>query len=118
MTVNPTAAPASTTYGGKTYYFCCPSCLQKFQTDPGKYLAPTTPPSGQAPSGTVYTCPMDPEIRQDHPGACPKCGMALELVGGAAPATKVEYSCPMHPEVVSDHPGACPKCGMALELRS
>jgi P-type Cu+ transporter len=60
---------------------------------------------------------MDPEVRQSHPGACPKCGMALEPVT-AAPATRTEYTCPMHPEVVQDHPGSCPICGMALEPRS
>ncbi len=53
---------------------------------------------------------MDPEVRQSKPGACPKCGMALE------PET-VEYTCPMHPEIVRDRPGNCPICGMALEPR-
>jgi Cu+-exporting ATPase len=59
---------------------------------------------------------MDPEIRQKGPGACPKCGMALEPVM-AAPATKTEWTCPMHPEIVRDDPGPCPICGMALEPR-
>jgi Cu+-exporting ATPase len=59
---------------------------------------------------------MDPEVRQVGPGACPKCGMALEPVS-IAPATKTEWTCPMHPEVVRDAPGACPICGMALEPR-
>ncbi|MHB1381925.1 MAG: copper-transporting P-type ATPase [Thermoleophilia bacterium] len=58
---------------------------------------------------------MHPEVRQDHPGNCPKCGMALEPVAPPAAATKTEYTCPMHPEVRQDHPGNCPKCGMALE---
>ena len=61
---------------------------------------------------------MDPEIRQDHPGACPKCGMALEPDLSTLPATRVEYTCPMHPEIVRDAPGACPICGMALEPRT
>jgi Cu+-exporting ATPase len=61
---------------------------------------------------------MDPEVRQDHPGSCPKCGMALEPASPAAPMTKVEYSCPMHPEIVRDRPGSCPLCGMALEPRA
>ena len=70
-------------------------------------------------TGVVYTCPMHPEIRQDHPGTCPKCGMALEPVtAGVQVQAKVEYVCPMHPEVVQDHPGTCPKCGMALEPRT
>ncbi len=66
-----------------------------------------------------YTCPMHPEVRQDHPGSCPECGMALEPAGApAAPVAKTEYVCPMHPEVVQDSPGSCPKCGMALEPRT
>jgi P-type Cu+ transporter len=65
-----------------------------------------------------YICPMDPEVRQDHAGACPKCGMALERAAGSPPATRIEYTCPMHPEIVRDGPGACPICGMALEPRT
>src|SRR5512143_2092064 len=65
-----------------------------------------------------FTCPMHPEVRQPGPGNCPKCGMALEPLAGAAPATKTEWTCPMHPEVVRDAPGNCPKCGMALEPRT
>ena len=61
---------------------------------------------------------MDPEVRQNTPGACPKCGMALEPDIPAAPVTRVEYTCPMHPEIVRDAPGACPICGMALEIRT
>ena len=67
---------------------------------------------------TVYTCPMHPEIQQAGPGACPKCGMALEPMGVPVHASKTEYTCPMHPEIVQDHPGACAKCGMALESRT
>lgn len=74
--------------------------------------APT--PREAANESTTYTCPMHPEVRQDHPGSCPKCGMALEPM--AAPvATKTVYTCPMHPEVRQDHPGNCPICGMTLE---
>lgn len=62
----------------------------------------------------VYTCPMHPEIRQDKPGVCPKCGMTLEKILGAPPH-KVIYTCPMHPEIQQDHPGLCPICGMTLE---
>lgn len=64
----------------------------------------------------VFTCPMHPEIRQEGPGSCPKCGMALEPVT-PAPVTKTEWTCPMHPEIVRDEPGSCPICGMALEPR-
>ncbi len=62
-----------------------------------------------------FTCPMHPEIRQDGPGDCPKCGMALESVGPVTVTGGVQYTCPMHPEIVSDEPGDCPICGMALE---
>ena len=64
-----------------------------------------------------YTCPMHPEVRQQGPGSCPKCGMALEP-DSPPMAERMEYVCPMHPEVVQDHPGNCPKCGMALEART
>ena len=66
---------------------------------------------------TTWVCPMDPEVRSDKPGACPKCGMALEPEAIEAPAESIEYVCPMDPEVVSDGPRSCPKCGMALEPR-
>src|SRR5690606_26139095 len=67
--------------GGTTYGFCSAGCRAKFVADPQKYLNPDREASRAAPPappGTIYTCPMDPEIRQDHPGTCPKCGMALE----------------------------------------
>jgi P-type Cu+ transporter len=64
-----------------------------------------------------YTCPMHPEVRQDHPGSCPKCGMALEPVAPVQPVSKTEYVCPMHPQIVRDAPGNCPICGMTLEPR-
>ncbi len=83
MNVDPNTAPARTTYQGKIYYFCCPHCLAKFSADPRKYLAGKPAPMslGLAPAvGTKrqYICPMDPEVVSDRPGACPKCGMALE----------------------------------------
>jgi len=62
-----------------------------------------------------YTCPMHPEIHQDHPGNCPKCGMTLEKEVEALPTVKTKYTCPMHPEIIRDEPGDCPKCGMRLE---
>ena len=70
-------------------------------------------------SSGEYTCPMHPEVRQQGPGTCPKCGMALEAVAAAAPAAlKTEYVCPMHPEIVKSEPGICPICGMTLEPRT
>ncbi|MCK7510558.1 MAG: hypothetical protein MZV70_45205 [Desulfobacterales bacterium] len=68
--------------------------------------------------GAIYTCPMHPEVRQEGPGSCPKCGMALEPVVPSAAVIKNGWTCPMHPEIVSDAPGNCPKCGMALEPRT
>ncbi|PIP70402.1 MAG: copper-translocating P-type ATPase [Nitrospirae bacterium CG22_combo_CG10-13_8_21_14_all_44_11] len=67
---------------------------------------------------TKWTCPMHPEIREEKPGACPKCGMALEPLTPLVITAKTEWTCPMHPEVVSASPGACPKCGMALERKT
>jgi Cu+-exporting ATPase len=79
-------------------------------------------PNAQAPNARAaaneYTCPMDPEVRQQGPGDCPKCGMALEPVVAALAATRTEYTCPMHPEIVRDQPGVCPICGMTLEPRT
>ena len=67
-------------HAGQRYYFCGAGCRTKFAADPAKYLAPrpATAVDETAPPGAVYTCPMHPEVRRDHPGACPKCGMALE----------------------------------------
>src|SRR6516165_12661972 len=83
------------------------------------HAAPTRLDDRQAPTpGTVYTCPMHPEVRQDRPGACPMCGMALEPVTTAVPRTQTSYVCPMHPQSVRSEPGTCPICGMALEPRT
>ncbi len=119
MTVDPAAAAGSAEYEGQRYYFCSQHCLDKFRAAPQRYMGGGSTPQSQppTPSGAVYTCPMDPEVRQDHPGHCPKCGMALEPAA-VAPTTKVEYTCPMHPQIVRDQPGSCPICGMALEPRT
>ncbi len=67
---------------GKEFFFCGPKCKTKFDASPMQYMgAPNDgPPVKPVLAGTVYTCPMHPEIRQDHPGNCPKCGMTLEPV--------------------------------------
>ncbi len=65
----------------------------------------------------LYSCPMHPEIQQDLPGDCPRCGMTLELIDGPAVSVQQEYVCPMHSEIIRDQPGDCPICGMALEAR-
>ena len=123
MKVDPNAAAGSLEHEGRTYYFCGKSCLHKFQQAPeafiGRVAEPVTESSpGGAAEGNVYTCPMHPEVRQDGPGSCPRCGMALEPLRVAAPQEQVEYTCPMHPEIVRDRPGNCPICGMALEPRT
>src|SRR5512140_3651079 len=116
MTVKPDG-PHHCEYHGVEYHFCNPKCLVKFQADPEKYLHPQPVQEQKpAPKGVMYTCPMDPEIRQPGPGICPKCGMALEPETPPVPGA-VEYVCPMHPEVVKSAPGNCPICGMALEPR-
>jgi Cu+-exporting ATPase len=78
MTVDPTTAAATWEYQGKTYYFCCGHCLEKFKTEPAAYLSGKKQAPTKAALGSKYTCPMHPEVVQDGPGACPKCGMALE----------------------------------------
>jgi len=112
-------------YQGTDYYFCCNGCREKFAAEPERYLhlqeQPETAacPTGVCDTGTqTYVCPMCPEVRQQEPGACPSCGMALEPEAVQAPAKRTEYTCPMHPEIVQDAPGTCPKCGMALEPRT
>lgn len=129
MTINRAKAAGSHSHAAQTFYFCSTSCLEKFRLNPEKYFvgisaeAPRTSSHQGQPAETTkapveYTCPMHPEVRQPRPGACPKCGMALEPVDvSLAPPTKTEYVCPMHPEIVRDEPGSCPICGMALEPR-
>jgi len=144
MSVEPLRAAAQEEHDGKNYFFCSGGCATKFRTEPAKYLsqpksakgmngasialddAPAPPADWKRDTtrdnrllqSAEYTCPMDPEVLQDHPGACPKCGMALERSAMSAPATRIEYTCPMHPQIVRDGPGSCPICGMALEPRT
>ncbi len=79
MQVDPATAAGSHTHAGKTYYFCSPWCLDRFRQDPDAYLKPVSAPEPPHAAG-VWTCPMHPEVRQEGPGACPICGMALEPV--------------------------------------
>ena len=117
MRVNPATAAGHYDYRGTTYHFCARSCLERFKAAPESFLdAPADPPA-QTGTADEYVCPMDPEVHQDHPGACPKCGMALEPATPRPPAAATTWTCPMHPEIVRDLPGACPICGMALEPR-
>jgi Cu+-exporting ATPase len=77
MTVDPAVSKFRAEHEGHTHHFCSEGCRTKFAADPDKYLNKTAPKSA-APEGTVYTCPMHPQIRQVGPGNCPICGMALE----------------------------------------
>jgi len=76
MTVDPHTAKHRADYRGHTYYFCSAGCREKFVADPQKYLGARQ--AETVPEGTIYTCPMHPQIRQIGPGSCPICGMALE----------------------------------------
>ena len=141
MTIGEEDAAGTSTYQGRTYYFCSTSCKEKFDQDPEVYAKEEALEGKQQAAGTCptcsrplipdephthsakpeWTCPMHPEVRQPGPGACPKCGMALEPVEPAPASTassKIEWTCPMHPEIVRDKAGACPKCGMALEQKT
>ncbi len=132
MNVDPDGAAGSYEHEGKRYYFCSKHCLEKFRADPAAWTggpalvslegpapAPASTHMKKAPPAKGgWTCPMHPEVKADSPGACPKCGMALEPLQPAAVAGAVEYTCPMHPEIVRPQPGSCPICGMALEPRT
>src|SRR4051794_13541620 len=80
MKVTVATAKNKTAHAGHTYFFCNPRCLAKFTAEPDRYLSPRPAEASARPSpnGTIFTCPMHPEIRQEGPGACPICGMALE----------------------------------------
>ena len=140
MNVNPATAKHHLEHAGKSVYFCCAPCAEKFKANPKKYLGgaarppssslvalhiPASRPAPTAPvvanpgsaTQTTYVCPMCPEVRASKPGPCPRCGMALEPTIPLA-ATRTEYTCPMHPEIIRPGPGSCPICGMALEPRT
>jgi P-type Cu+ transporter len=131
MTVDSARAAAQVDHAGKTYYFCCSDCADRFRSTPDKYLnanssahtfpfvprGHTEPVSDRLPQKkTNYICPMHPQVRHNHPGSCRKCGMALEPELPLAGA--IDYTCPMHPEIVRPRFGYCPLCGMALEPRT
>jgi Cu+-exporting ATPase len=78
MSVDPHTAKHRAEHGGRTYYFCSARCRERFVAEPEKFLAPEAAGAPPVAAGTIYTCPMHPQIRQIGPGACPICGMALE----------------------------------------
>jgi Cu+-exporting ATPase len=80
MKVDPSAGKPSLAHGGHIYHFCSEGCRSKFAAAPERYLDKKGEPE-PLPKGTLYTCPMHPEVVQEGPGACPKCGMALEPMG-------------------------------------
>ena len=85
MTVDPATTKHHAAHDGRPFFFCSARCREKFIADPAQYLHASEPPPPSL-AGTIYTCPMHPEIRQDHPGSCPLCGMALELLAPSADA--------------------------------
>ena len=93
MTVDPATSRHRHDYRDQTYYFCSAGCRGKFAAAPEKYLKPGVAPEPVTVEGTIYTCPMHPEVRQIGPGACPICGMALEPVTATAEA-------PANPELL------------------
>ena len=78
MKVRPEKAAGSMERGGKTWYFCGKGCVDKFGADPAKYDGSVAVAETPVAAGVRYVCPMHPEVVSDRPGACPKCGMALE----------------------------------------
>ena len=79
MQVDPARTAHHAGHAGTTYHFCSARCREKFVVDPAKVLsASAAAPAIPTPVGTIYTCPMHPQIRQQGPGTCPICGMALD----------------------------------------
>ncbi|HSA69472.1 MAG TPA: heavy metal translocating P-type ATPase [Burkholderiales bacterium] len=92
MNVDPAKAAGEFDHKGTKFYFCSKHCLTKFKAEPAKYVAAKQEAAAAktAPAGTKYTCPMHPEVVQDRPGSCPKCGMALVPVAGAGEEDNAE----------------------------
>ncbi len=148
MNVNPATAKHVHPHAGKSYYFCCVGCMEKFKGDPAKYLSAKalTPSSGLVTLGASKPAPhataqptqipspsQKTSVKQRSARAyvCPMCPDVRESRPGPcpscgmsleaetpAPTARTEYTCPMHPEIVRSEPGSCPICGMALEPRA
>ena len=84
MTVDPATAAGRYDYLGRTFHFCSKHCLHSFSADPAKYVSGQPAAAAPVAAGAKYTCPMHPEVVQVGPGSCPKCGMALVPMEGAA----------------------------------
>src|SRR5262245_29782293 len=107
MEVEPNTAAGKQEHNGQTYLFCSPHCLETFKKDPARFLKPqahehadrahdhdhahVSPEKTDQAEHVAYVCPMDPEVRESKPGACPKCGMALEPASPSVPVVKTEY---------------------------
>ncbi len=144
MNVDEQSAASTHDHAGVRYHFCSAGCAARFKANPAAYakrkaanahpghgqsahvhqvnaagLSARTPAGGVASGlfAATYTCPMHPEVREQGPGSCPKCGMTLEREVPQAAVARTEYVCPMHPQIVRDAPGNCPICGMVLEPR-
>ena len=104
MNVNPETAKARGEHAGRTYFFCCGGCAQKFRREPARYL-------GASALVSPTTLPTDQQQRPPASETLP----APEAADAPSPPGKVRYTCPMHPQIVQVGPGSCPICGMALE---
>jgi len=102
MMVDPARAKHSLEHGGKTFFFCCGGCLEKFRADPGRY--------GDAPVPLFPAAQSEQSERRQATSPQNQTPESAEARDHSA-----KYTCPMHPEIVRDAPGACPICGMALE---
>jgi Cu+-exporting ATPase len=111
MTVEPARAKATHQHAGKTYYFCCRGCQEKFSAEPAKYLLPKSP-AGIAPA-SLHSIQIAPAPAPSTPPQGKPDASALPSVPPRKAAS--EYICPMDTEVRQPGPGDCPKCGMALE---
>jgi P-type Cu+ transporter len=93
MIVAASPSAISVSLDGRPYYFCCQHCRQKFIDAPQQFLNRGAFPIAAKPaagSGNIYICPMDPEVREEGPGICPKCGMALEPAVIQQPSSRTE----------------------------
>ncbi len=117
MTIEEKDAVGTSSHEGITHYFCSKACNEKFDENPGLFIGDKAPSAMTdiSKEGETYTCPMHPEVRQEGPGSCTQCGMALEPIAPPMTPARTEWTCPMHPEIVQSEPGNCPKCGMSLE---
>src|SRR5690348_14039946 len=88
MRVDPATAPATVAHAGSLHHFCSTGCAERFRADPERYARGMQAPSPDADG--AYTCPMHPEVRQQGPGSCPICGMALEPLEVTAEGPNVE----------------------------